>query len=195
MPLGQVGPQDAVRVEQERDDEVRRQRYLQALDDGLEERLHCPDAGGDLGQAQQVAQAQVVAEGLLLRCRTVRDVPLDLVEPDDLRHLHVLPVLRRLHGRGIAVGVLEERDDVAEGDLVAVDQSDGDHRLAVDVRAVLALQVLQVPAGVAAHEDGVLAGDGAVVEGDVAVRPAPHPDALPLQFDHVALAGPALQVE
>src|SRR5690349_14872349 len=73
----------------------------------------------------------------------------------------------------VAISGQERESVLADLDLVAVrERAGGLDPLPVQVRAVEAPHVLDLQRGGAAPDDGVLAGDGDVVEEDVAVRRA-----------------------
>src|SRR3954452_9845459 len=76
---------------------------------------------------------------------------------------------------------------LAHLDLIAIGEDLGLDPLAVDVGAVQRAEVVDVEAVPAAHEQGVVAGDGDVVEEDAGVGAAPDREAL--AGDRERLAG------
>src|SRR2546421_3160303 len=76
---------------------------------------------------------------------------------------------------------------LADLDLVAVLEAARVHALAVDVGAVERAEVVEVVVGAAAHDHGVIAGHGHVVEEDVGL-PAPA-DGEALALEREGLAG------
>src|SRR3954454_22101938 len=92
---------------------------------------------------------------------------------------------------GLSAGDVRELE-LADLELVAVLEAVGLDAPAVDVGAVERPEVVEVEVAAAAHEQGVVARDGDVVEEDVGVRPAPDRHAVAGQREalpHAAAAG------